>query len=88
MKIDGNGNVSLYVYDLIIIGSDTKFIDEIKRKLSSEFEMKDLGYMYYCLGIKVWREYGKTLITQSNYMKELIRRFNISECSPIPTPLG
>jgi hypothetical protein len=43
--------------------------------------------MHYCLGIEVWREDGKTLITQSKYTKELIRRFNMSECNPMSTPL-
>jgi hypothetical protein len=49
--------------------------------------MKDLGQMHYYLGIEVWREDGNTLITQSKYTKELIRRFNMSECSIVSTPL-
>jgi hypothetical protein len=43
--------------------------------------------MHYCLGIEVWREDGKTLITQSKCTKELIKRFNTSECNPMSTPL-
>jgi hypothetical protein len=72
VKKDEEGNVSLislYVDDLIIIGSACKLIEEIKIQLSQEFEMKDLGELHYCLGIEVWREPGKTLITQSKYTK-------------------
>ena len=35
----------LYVYDLFVIGVDG-FIADTKRKLSAEFEMKDLGMMH------------------------------------------
>jgi hypothetical protein len=66
IKKDEDGNVSLislYVDDLIITGSAHKLIDEIKSQLSQEFEMKDLGELHYCLGLEVWREPGKTLIT-------------------------
>jgi hypothetical protein len=61
IKRDGNGNVvliSLYVYYLIIEISAIKLNDEIKRKLSPGFEMKDIGQMHYYLGIEVWMEDG------------------------------
>ena len=40
----------LYVGDLFLIGSELLMI-ESKRKLASEFEMKDLGLMHYFLGL-------------------------------------
>lgn len=43
--------------------------------------------MHYFLDIEVWREDGKTLITQHKYRNELIRMFNMSECSPMSSPL-
>jgi hypothetical protein len=46
IKKYGNENVALillYVDDLIIIGCTTKLIDAIKRYLSWELEMKDIG---------------------------------------------
>ena len=49
--------------------------------------MKYLGELHYCLGIEVWREHGKTLITQSKYTKEILRKFNMSECKAMSTPL-
>jgi hypothetical protein len=90
VKKDEEGNValiSLYVDDLIITGSACKLIEEIKIQLSQEFEMKDLGKLHYCLGIEVWRESGKTLLTQSKYTKEILKRLNMSECKAISTPL-
>lgn len=42
----------LYVDDLFLIGS-LGFIKDSKRDLVEEFEMKDLGFMHYFLGMEV-----------------------------------
>ena len=52
---DGNPvMLLLYVDDLFVIGMDG-LIADTKRKLASEFEMKDLGMMHYFLGMEVWQ---------------------------------
>ena len=43
----------LYVDDLFVTGEDG-LIDDMKRKLAAEFEMKDLGMMHYFLSMEVW----------------------------------
>jgi hypothetical protein len=43
----------LYVDDLFLTGEE-KLIIECKKRLTSEFEMKDLGLMHYFLGLEVW----------------------------------
>ena len=47
---DGLMILLLYVDDLFLIGED-KPITECKKKLTPEFEMKDLGMMHYFLGL-------------------------------------
>ena len=47
----------LYVDDLFLTG-DEQLIDQCKRELTSEFEMKDLGLMHYFLGLEVWQKPG------------------------------
>ena len=46
-------------------------------KLKLMFEMKDLGKIHYCLGLEIWREGSKTMITQSKYTREIMKRFNM-----------
>ena len=50
-KVEGDRPVILllYVDDLFVTGEEA-LISETKKKLSSEFEMKDLGLMHYFLG--------------------------------------
>ena len=43
----------LYVDDLFLTGEE-ELITDAKRRLSIEFEMKDLGMMHYFLGMEVW----------------------------------
>jgi Reverse transcriptase (RNA-dependent DNA polymerase) len=45
--------VSLYVDDLIFMGSSSDIIDEFNRVMKSEFEMTDLGLMSYFLGLEI-----------------------------------
>ena len=47
-------NLVLYVDDLFLTRNE-KLIIWCKKKLASEFEMKDLGLMHYFLGLEVWQ---------------------------------
>ena len=44
----------LYVNDLFLIGK-VKLIKVARRRLATEFEMKDLGMIHYFLGMEVWK---------------------------------
>eukprot|EP00253_Pinus_taeda_P034460 PITA_34460 len=69
--------VSLYVDDMIITGNADNLIKEIKQEMSQVFEMKDLGDLHYCLGLEVWKDYGKTFLTQGKYARTLLERFRM-----------
>lgn len=45
--------VAVYVDDLLVTGSSMNAIQEFKRRMSSKFEMSDLGKLTYYLGIEV-----------------------------------
>ena len=53
-KVEGDGLMILilYVDDIFLIGVDNP-ISKCKNKLTTEFEMKDLGIMHYFLGLEV-----------------------------------
>jgi hypothetical protein len=43
----------LYVDDLIITSSDSKLLNHVKTSLKKKFEMTDLGFLHYFLGLQV-----------------------------------
>jgi hypothetical protein len=43
----------LYVDDLILTGSESKLLNHVKTILKKKFEMIDLGFLHYFLGLQV-----------------------------------
>jgi hypothetical protein len=76
----------LYVDDILIFGSSLNVIEEVKKFLSNNFEMKDMGEADVILNIKLLREGdGGVTLLQSHYVEKLLSRFGFSD-QPAPTP--
>jgi hypothetical protein len=43
----------LYVDDLILTSSDSKLLNHVKTNIKKKFEMTDLGFFHYFLGLQV-----------------------------------
>ena len=50
---DEPGILLLYVDDLFMTRNE-KWIKDCKKKVEKEFDMKDIGFMHYFLGLEVW----------------------------------
>src|SRR3954468_1626878 len=64
----------LYVDDMVITGSDSAAISFLKQHLQTEFEMKDLGFLRYFLGIEVAYSSGGNLLSQQKYIADILVR--------------
>ena len=80
----------LYVNDMLIAGSSIEEINNLKKQLSKQFTMKDLGAAKQILGMRIIRDKGNgTLkLSQSEYVKKVLNKFNMNEAKPVSTPLG
>jgi hypothetical protein len=76
----------LYVDDLFLTGSESLIV-ECKCALASEFKMKDLGMMHYFLGLEVWQRTNEILLSQGKYTVEILKKFEMTDCKPMPTPM-
>jgi hypothetical protein len=47
--------IFLYVDDLILTSSDPKLLNHVKTSLKKKFEMIDLGFLHYFLGLQVFQ---------------------------------
>ncbi|GAA0141429.1 transmembrane signal receptor [Lithospermum erythrorhizon] len=79
--------VSLYVDDLIYTGDDHTLLEEFKHSMMRDFEMSDLGYMSYFLGIETLQKEGGIFICQRKYAEEVLERFGMSECNSVQCPI-
>nr|GEW91987.1 retrovirus-related Pol polyprotein from transposon TNT 1-94 [Tanacetum cinerariifolium] len=77
----------LYVDDLIFTGNSQSMINELKKSMTREFEMIDIGLMSYYLGIKVKQTDEGIFICQERYAKEILNRFGMDKCNPVGTPI-
>ena len=80
----------LSVGDMLIVGSDIEEINNLKKQLSKQFTMKDLGATKQILGMRIIRDKAnRTLkLSQSEYVNKVLNRFNMNEAKPVSIPLG
>lgn len=76
----------LYVDDLLITGND-HLIDQCKKDLSKEFDMKDLGLLHYFLGLEVWQNSDNIILNQGKYTLYILKRFGMLNCRPMTSPM-
>lgn len=79
----------LYVDDIVLTSSDKGLIDKEKALLAKGFEMEDRGDAHFILGMSIKRDRAKRILTidQNRYLKAVLERFGMSDCTPIDTPI-
>ena len=77
----------LYVDDLFVTGMDW-LIADMKRKLASEFKIKELGMMHYFLGMEVWQNVDGISLGQGKYTVDILKRFAMMDYKAMATPMA
>jgi hypothetical protein len=69
----------LYVNCILLASSDKDLLAEIKRFLSSNFDIKEMGEAPYVLGIEIHRDRQKRLLGLSHktYIENILKRYDI-----------
>ena len=80
--------IGVYVDDLTIVGNNVKNITHIKRELSKQFKMRDLGEIHFILKMEIKRNRNKKLlsINQSKYINEIILKYLSKDAKIALTP--
>jgi hypothetical protein len=76
----------LYVDDILIFGTSTKVIDEIKSFLLRCFDMKDLWPTDVILNIKLIKSKDRITLNQSHYAEKILSQFGFEDYKISPTP--
>ena len=73
--------------DIVVIGSDYKGISSLKSFIHSQFYTKDLGMLKYFLGVEVMRCKQRILLSQHEYVLNLLSETGKFGAKPCNTPL-
>jgi len=77
----------VYVDDILMTGNNESYISSIKKELGKSFEITDLGYVHYYLGIEVTQHLKSIFISQKKYIGDLLNWFGMTVCNPLTTPM-
>ncbi|KAG1657165.1 hypothetical protein FOA52_012280 [Chlamydomonas sp. UWO 241] len=79
----------LYVDDMLVIGR-TSSVRKVVGQVTKAYECRDLGCAKQFLGMAITRDRGSRtiLLTQAELTKQLLLKFNLSECRTRDVPLS
>jgi hypothetical protein len=81
-------NKALYGLDDIIFESDNdRLSQKISKDMHNEFEMSLLGELSFFLGLHTCQSNQGIFISQTKYIKEMLKRFGIEYCKLVNTPM-
>eukprot|EP00253_Pinus_taeda_P025089 PITA_25089 len=86
-KYKADGSLDKHKARFVVKGNNESYIASIKKELGKIFEMTDLGYVHYYLGIKVTQHPKSIFLSQKKYIGDLLNRFGMTECNPLTTPM-
>ena len=71
--------VALYVDDMLMIGNNMDTIKEVKKQLSSKFDMKDLGATKFIMGMEIKRDRAtrNPWLNKTKYIETILKHFNM-----------
>ncbi|RVW18267.1 Retrovirus-related Pol polyprotein from transposon RE1 [Vitis vinifera] len=79
--------IIVYVDDIILTGDHEEKIDLLKKLLTKEFEIKDLGNLKYFLGMEIARSKKGIVVSQRKYVLDLLNETGMLGCKPTETPM-
>jgi hypothetical protein len=78
----------IYVDDIIFGSTNQKSCEEFSRVMLQKFEMSMMGELNYFLGFHVKQLKEGTLISQTKYTQDLLKRFGMKDAKPAKTAMG
>jgi hypothetical protein len=92
MEVPGShtiAHVLVYVDDFTLLADAVSDMSWLKGKLSTLFDLKDLGAASQVLGIEVICNCSASTLklTQRKFIRQLLDEYNMLDCRPLDTPM-
>jgi hypothetical protein len=81
--------VLIYVDDFTLMTKTADHMDWLKSRLTTLFDLKDLGAAKQVLGLEIIRDRaaGTLKITQRKFVRQLLDEYDMTDCRPLDTPM-
>ena len=76
-------SVEVYVDDIIFGSDDDKLRQKFVKEMQNEFEILLLGELSFFLGLQIRQRNQGIFISQTKYIKEMLKRFGMEDCKPV-----
>ncbi|GKA80442.1 retrovirus-related pol polyprotein from transposon TNT 1-94 [Tanacetum coccineum] len=80
--------VQLYVDDIIFGSTNLDFSKRFANLMKNNFEMSMIGELKFFLGLQVYQSPRGILISQLQYLIELLKKHGLDECVSMSTPMA
>jgi hypothetical protein len=79
--------IEVYVDDIIFGSDDDRLSQKFEKDMQSEFEMSLLGELFVFLGLQIRQRNQGIFISQTKYIREMLKRFGMEDCKLVITPM-
>ena len=81
--------IAIYVDDMLFFSNNTDMLEKENNAIAKEFQVEDLGEVSHILGMLIKRDRNSRTLTisQSKYLEGVLKRFNMTECKSVSTPI-
>jgi hypothetical protein len=89
IKTEGNDLLIVLVYadDIIFESNNASLVQWFFFSMQSEFEMSIIGELSFFLGLQITQRSEGIFLSQEKYLREMLKRFQIGDYTPMSTPV-
>ncbi|GJY17610.1 retrovirus-related pol polyprotein from transposon TNT 1-94 [Tanacetum coccineum] len=80
--------VQIYVDDIIFGSTCQEMCDDFAKIMHDKFEMSMMGELNLFLGLQIKQLEDGIFFNQSNYIKEMLKKFRLKDSKPMKTPMS
>lgn len=81
--------ITAWVDDLLLFADTAEMMRKLKDEFKAVFEVTDLREPQKIVGIEIERDHihGRLKISQTQYIDNLLAKYNMTDCNPVATPM-
>jgi hypothetical protein len=79
--------IEVYVDDIIFGSDDDRMSQKFSKDMQNEFKMSLLGELNLFLGLQICQCDKGIFISQTKYIREMLKKFGMEDCKPVSTPM-